>query len=42
MNMLMFDPIRAMSHKVMISWVLQFFKEPPKLYKKSEAVVRLG
>ena len=40
MNMLAFDPIRAMSQDFLR--VLQYFAIPPKLYKKSEAVVRLG
>ena len=35
MNMLAFDLIRAMR-------VSQYFAIPPKLYKKSEAVVRLA
>ena len=40
MNMLVFDPIRAMSHDI---WrVSQYFTIPLKLYKRSEAVVRLG
>ena len=39
MNMLVFDPIRAMSHDFLI--VSQYFTIPPKLYKRSEAVVRL-
>ena len=39
MNMLAFDPMRAMSHDFLR--VLQYFAIPPKLYKKSEAVVRL-
>ena len=38
MNMLMFDPIRAMSHEVVTSGN---FAIPPKLWKRSEAVVRL-
>ena len=36
MNMLAFDPIRAMSHD------FQYFAIPPKLYKRGKAVVRLG
>ena len=40
MNMLMFDPIRAVSHDFLR--VLQYFAVPPKLYKRSEAVDRLG
>ena len=36
MNMLAFDPIRATSHDFLI------FAIPPKLYKRSEAVVTLG
>ena len=39
MNMLVFDPIRAMSHDFLR--VSQYFTIPPKLYKRSEAVVRL-
>ena len=39
MNMLVFDPIKAMSHDFLR--VLQYFAIPPKLYKKSEAVVKL-
>ena len=39
MNMLAFDAITAMSHDFLR--VLQYFAIPPKLYKKSEAVVRL-
>ena len=35
-----FDPIRAMSHDFLR--VSQYFPIPPKLYKRSEAVVRLG
>ena len=38
--MLAFDPIRAMSCDFL--WVLQYFAIPPKLYKKSEAIVRLA
>ena len=38
MNMLAFDPNRAMSHKVVTS---ESFAIPPKLYERSEAVVRL-
>ena len=40
MNMLAFDPIRAMSHDFLR--VSQYFTVPPKLYKRNEAVVRLG
>ena len=40
MNMLAFDPIRAMSCD--FQGVSQYFTIPPKLYKRSEAVVRLG
>ena len=40
MNMLVFDPFRAMSHDFLR--VSQYFVIPPKLYKRSEAVVRLG
>ena len=36
--MLAFDPIRAMSDDFLR--VSQYFTIPPKLYKKSEAVVR--
>ena len=39
MNMLAFDPIRAMIHDFLR--VSQYFAIPAKLYKKSEAVVRL-
>ena len=39
MNMLVFDPIRAMSSDFLR--VSQYFTIPPKLYKKSEAVARL-
>ena len=39
MNMLVFDPIKAMSHDFMR--VSQYFAITPKLYKKSEAGVRL-
>ena len=39
MNVLAFDPNRAMSCEFL--QVLQYFTIPPKLYKKSEAVVRL-
>ena len=39
MNMLAFDPIRAMDHDLV--GVSQYFTIPPKLYKRSEAVVRL-
>ena len=39
MNMLAFDPIRAMSHDCLR--VSQYFAIPPKLYKRSETVVRL-
>ena len=39
MNMLAFDPIRAMCHDFLR--VSQYFAIPPKLYKRSEAVVRL-
>ena len=38
--MLAFDPIKAMSHDFLR--VSQYFAIPPKLYKRSEAVVRLG
>ena len=38
MNMLAFDPIRAMSHDFLR--VSQYFAIPPKLYKRSEAVTR--
>ena len=37
--MLAFDPIRAMSSD--FPRVSQYFTIPPKLYKRSEAVVRL-
>ena len=40
MNMLAFDPIRAMTHDFLR--VLQYFIIPTKLYKKSEAVDRLS
>ena len=39
MNILAFDPIRAMSHDFLR--VSQYFTIPPKLYKRSEAVARL-
>ena len=39
MNMLVFDPIRAMSCDFLR--VSQYFTITPKLYKRSEAVVRL-
>ena len=39
MKILSFDPIRAMSHDYLR--VSQYFAIPPKLYKRSEAVVRL-
>ena len=39
MNVLAFDPIRAMSCDFLR--VSQDFTIPPKLYKKSEAIVRL-
>ena len=39
MNMLVFDPIRAMSCDFLR--VSQYFTISPKFYKKSEAVVRL-
>ena len=39
MNMLVFDPIREMSHDILR--VSPNFTIPPKLYKMSEAVVRL-
>ena len=39
MNMLVFDPIGTMSHDFLR--VSQYFAIPPKLYKKSEVVVRL-
>ena len=38
--MLAFDPIRAMSHD--FPRVSQYSAIPPKLYKRSEAVYRLG
>ena len=38
--MLGFDPIRAMSHDFLR--VLQYFAILPRMYKKSEAVDRLG
>ena len=38
--MLEFDPIRAMSGDFLR--VLQYFAIPPKLYKMSKAVVKLG
>ena len=38
--MLAFDPIRAMSHDFLR--VSQYFIIPPKLYKRSEGVVRLA
>ena len=38
-EMLSFDPIRALRHDFLR--VLQYFAIPPKLYKKSEAVVKL-
>ena len=40
MNMLTFHPIKAMSRDFLK--VSQYFTIPPKLYKRSEAVVRLG
>ena len=40
MNVLAFDPIKAMICDFLR--VLQYFTIPPKLYKKSEAVDRLG
>ena len=40
MNMLVFDPIRAMNHDFLS--VSQYFAIHPKLYKRSEAVGRLG
>ena len=40
MNMLAFDPIGAMSHDFLR--VSPYFAVPPKLYKRSEAVDRLG
>ena len=40
MNILAFDPIRAISCDFLR--VSQYFAIPPKLYKKSEAVVRLA
>ena len=40
MNILAFNPIRAMSHDFLRD--LQYFAIPPQLYKNSEAVVRLG
>ena len=39
-NMLTFDPIRAVSHDFLRD--SHYFAIPPKLYKRSEAVVRLG
>ena len=39
MKMLAFDPIRAKSHDFLR--ISQYFTIPPKLYIKSEAVVRL-
>ena len=39
MNMLAFDHIRTMSHDFLR--VSQYFTIPPKLYKRSEAVIRL-
>ena len=39
MNMPAFDPIRAMSWDFLT--VSSYFEMPPKLYKRSEAVVRL-
>ena len=39
MNMLAFDPIREMSHDFLR--VSEYFAIPPKLFKRSEAVVRL-
>ena len=38
--MLVFDPIRAVSHD--FPRVSQYFAIPPKLYKRSEALVKLG
>ena len=40
MNMLAFDPIREMSHDFLR--VSQYFAIPPKLYKRTEAIVGLG
>ena len=40
MNMLAFDPVRAMSHDFLR--VSQYFTIPPKLYKRSDTVDRLG
>ena len=40
MNMLTFDPIRAMNHDILRA--LQYFTIPPKLYRKGEAVVGLA
>ena len=40
MNMLAFDPIRAMSHDLLR--VSQYFTIPAKLHKRSEGVDRLG
>ena len=40
MNMLVFDPIWAMSHDFLR--VFQYFAIPSILYKRSEAVDRLG
>ena len=40
MNMLAFDPIRAMSHDFLRASL--YFTIPPKLYKRGQAVVRLG
>ena len=39
MNMLVFDPIRAMNHDFLR--VSQYFTMPPKMHKVSEAVVGL-
>ena len=38
MNMLAFDPIRAVHHNFLR--VSPYFAIPPKLYKRSEAIVR--
>ena len=40
MNMLAFDPIKAMSHDFLR--VSQCFTIAPKLYKRSEALVRFS
>ena len=38
--MLAYDPIRAMNHDFLR--VSKYFTIPPKLYKRSEAVIRLA